>query len=61
VPSSGGDFDAKAPTGTDILKRIKTGAYQTKPAQLGGLGAGHPGTLPSIDLRLADSVHQALR
>ncbi|MBV8347670.1 MAG: ketoacyl-ACP synthase III, partial [Mycolicibacterium sp.] len=24
------DFDAKAPTGTDILERIKTGAYQTK-------------------------------
>jgi 3-oxoacyl-(acyl-carrier-protein) synthase III len=24
------DFDSKAPTGTDILERIKTGAYQTK-------------------------------
>jgi 3-oxoacyl-[acyl-carrier-protein] synthase III len=24
------DFDAKAPLGTDILERIKTGAYQTK-------------------------------
>ena len=24
------DFDSKAPTGTDILDRIKTGAYQTK-------------------------------
>jgi 3-oxoacyl-[acyl-carrier-protein] synthase III len=24
------DFDAKAPTGTDILERIKTGGYQTK-------------------------------
>ena len=24
------DFDSKAPTGTDILERIKTGAYQSK-------------------------------
>jgi hypothetical protein len=24
------DFDAKAPTGTDILERIKTGSYQSK-------------------------------
>ena len=24
------DFDSKAPTGTDILEQIKTGAYQTK-------------------------------
>ena len=24
------DFDSKAPTGTDILERIKTGGYQTK-------------------------------
>jgi 3-oxoacyl-[acyl-carrier-protein] synthase-3 len=24
------DFDAKAPTGSDILDRIKTGDYQTK-------------------------------
>ena len=24
------DFDAKAPTGTDILERIKTGAYNSK-------------------------------
>ena len=24
------DFDSKAPTGTDILERIKTGAYQTR-------------------------------
>ncbi len=24
------DFDSKAPTGTDILERIKTGDYQTK-------------------------------
>ena len=30
MPSSGRDFDAKAPTGTHILEQIKTGAYQSK-------------------------------